>query len=139
MSTKRIPDTNALLQAWIPFKTLAGVTSVHTEDDYEQAQKLLSVLIDEIRDDENHPLIDFVDYLAEQIKAYEDDNFTIPTSEPCEILKFLMDQHNLNQTDLSDCIAQSHISAILAGRRSISKETAKKLAKRFNVRADLFI
>jgi HTH-type transcriptional regulator / antitoxin HigA len=139
MSIKRVLDTNALLQAWMPFKALVGVTSVHSENDYEQAQELLSVLLDEIGDNENHPLIDFMDYLADQIKAYEDENFSIPQASPADILKFLMIEHNLNQSDLSDCVPQSHISAILSGRRSISKEIAKKLAKRFNVRADIFI
>ncbi|WP_081458473.1 helix-turn-helix domain-containing protein [Solidesulfovibrio fructosivorans] len=40
--------------------------------------------------------------------------------------------------DMTDCAPQSYISAILAGKRGISKETAKKFAKRFNVNPDLF-
>jgi HTH-type transcriptional regulator/antitoxin HigA len=50
-----------------------------------------------------------------------------------------MDQHGLRQQDLSDCAPQGRISDILAGRRSISKPVAKRLAARFHVRADLFL
>jgi len=50
-----------------------------------------------------------------------------------------MEQHGLNQEDLSDCAPQSRISEILAGKRSISKETAKRLARRFNVHGDVFL
>jgi HTH-type transcriptional regulator/antitoxin HigA len=50
-----------------------------------------------------------------------------------------MQQHELKQEDLVDCAPQSRISDILNGRRAISKDLAKKLARRFNVAADLFI
>jgi HTH-type transcriptional regulator/antitoxin HigA len=55
------------------------------------------------------------------------------------MLRFLMDEHGLKQEDLADCAPQSRISDILNGKRSISKEIAKKLARRFHVHADLFL
>jgi HTH-type transcriptional regulator/antitoxin HigA len=55
------------------------------------------------------------------------------------VLRFLMEQHGLRQEDLGDCAPQSRISEILAGKRSISKENAKRLGRRFNVRADIFL
>lgn len=133
------PMPQAILKAWMPFKKAIGVTSVHTEQDYARATAIIDVLLDEIGDDENHPLADVLDYLADQVKAYEDERFSIPKAEPRDVLHFLMEQHNLHQEDLSDCAPQSRISEILAGKRSISKETAKRLAHRFNVRSDLFL
>ncbi|GHU08379.1 hypothetical protein FACS1894158_17610 [Betaproteobacteria bacterium] len=56
-----------------------------------------------------------------------------------EVLRFLMNQHELKQEDLADCAPQSHISGILNGQRGISKVIAKKLAQRFNVSAALFL
>ena len=91
------PNTQTILQAWIPFKEAIGVTSVHTEEDYARA----TVTID--------------------------------------VLRFLMEQHGLHQEDLSDCAPQSRISEILTGKRSISKENAKRFARRFNVHGDLFL
>lgn len=132
-------QTQAILQAWMPFKEAIGVTSVHTEQDYARATKTIDVLLDEIGDNENHPLADVLDFLADQVKAYEDERFFIPKAKPRDVLRFLMEQHGLYQEDLSDCAPQSRISEILAGKRSISKENAKRFAHRFNVHGDLFL
>jgi HTH-type transcriptional regulator / antitoxin HigA len=135
----RVPEPQAILQAWMPFKQTIGVTSVHNEEEYAQATATIAVLLDEIGDDENHPLADVLDYLSDQVKAYEDEHFSIPKAEPHNVLRFLMDQHGLRQEDLGDCAPQSRISEILAGKRSISKEIAKRFAKQFNVHADIFL
>lgn len=134
-----VPMSQAILKAWMPFKEAIGVTSVHTEQDYQRATATIDVLLDEIGDDEDHPLADVLEYLADQVKAYEDERFSIPKAEPRDVLQFLMEQHNLHQEDLSDCAPQSRISEILAGKRSISKENAKRFSSRFNVHSDLFI
>ncbi len=121
------------------YKELIGVTSVRTKADYERASAIIETLLDEIGDDEDHPLADVLDYLADQVKVYEDEHYPIPESKPHEILRFLMDQHGLKQEDLADCASQGRISEILSGKRAISKEVAKNLAHRFHVHADLFI
>ena len=120
-------------------KQLVGVTSVRTEEDYAQARATIDTLLDEVGDDENHPLVDVLDYLADQVKAYEDENFQIPQAPPAEVLRFLMDQHGLKQEDLADCAPQGRVSDILNGKRSISKEIAKRFAHRFHVRTDVFL
>jgi len=136
---KAVPEPQAILLAWMSFKQLVGVTSVRTEEDYAQARATIDALLDEVGDNENHPLADVLDYLADQVKAYEDEKFQIPEAEPKEVLRFLMEQHGLKQEDLGDCAPQSRISDILSGKRSISKEIAKRLAHRFHVRADVFL
>lgn len=136
---KAAPEPQAILRAWLPFKQIIGVTSVRTEEDYAQARATIDALLNEIGDNENHPLADVLDYLADQVKAYEDQNVQIPVAEPREVLRFLMEQHGLKQEDLNDCAPQSRISDILRGNRSISKEIAKALAQRFHVRADVFL
>lgn len=136
---KTVPEPQAILRAWMPFKQLLGVTSVRTEEDYAQARATIDALLDEIGDDESHPLADVLDFLANQVKAYEDENFQIPEAQPSEVLRFLMEQHGFKQEDLGDCAPQSRISDILNGKRSVSKEIAKRLARRFHVRADVFL
>lgn len=136
---KAVPEPQAILRAWLPFKEAVGVTSVRTKEDYAQARATIEVLLDEIGDNENHPLADVLDYLADQVAAYEEEHFPIPEAEPKEVLRFLMEQHGLRQEDLADCAPQDRISDILAGNRGISKDVAKKLARRFNVSTDLFL
>ena len=132
-------DPAAILQAWLPFKELVGVTTIETEADYARAAALVNVLLDAIRDDAAHPLSDVLHYLTVQMEAYEAAQAAIPRAEPRAVLRFFMEQHGLKQGDLTDCAPQSHISAILAGKRGISKEMAKRLAKRFAVNPGLFL
>lgn len=134
-----LPTAQAILRAWMPFKRLVGVTAVRTKTDYARARALVEELLEAVGDDENHPLADVLDYLADQIKAYEDRHARIPQAEPREVLRFLMEQHGLKQSDLSDCAPQSRISDILNGKRPISKNIAKALARRFRVHADVFL
>ncbi|GHU39468.1 hypothetical protein AGMMS50256_39360 [Betaproteobacteria bacterium] len=96
-------------------------------------------MLNETGDDEHHPLADVLDYLADQVAAYEDERHPIPEAEPREVPRFLMNQHELKQEDLADCTPQSHISGIFGGQRGTSKDVAKKLARRFNVSAALFL
>jgi HTH-type transcriptional regulator/antitoxin HigA len=132
-------NPQALLEAWLLLKTLLGVTSVRTAEDHASACATVDILLEEVGDNEDHPLADLLDYLANQIRAYEGEKFEIPEAEPREILRFLMDQHGLRQEDLAGCLPQSRVSEILNGKRSISKQIAKNLARRFNVHADVFL
>ncbi|MDQ3581277.1 MAG: transcriptional regulator [Pseudomonadota bacterium] len=138
-SIKRVPEPQPILGAWTPFKELVGVTSVRTEADYAQACATIDVLIDEIGDNENHPLAEVLHYLSEQVQEYEGEHVQIPEAEPREVLRLLMEQHGLKHEDLPDCAPRSRISDILNGRRAISKEIAKRLGRRFRVHADVFL
>jgi len=136
---KAVPEPQAILRAWMPFKQLLGVTSVSTDDEYAQASATIDALLEEVGDNENHPLAEVLDFLANQVKTYEDAHFTIPAAEPREVLRFLMEQHHLKQEHMGDCAPQGRISDILSNKRAISKEIAKRLARRFRVRADVFL
>ena len=136
---KASPEPRAILQAWLPFKKLIGVTAVRTKADYARAMATINALLDEVGDDETHPLAEVLKYLAGQVKTYEDKLAPIPEAEPREVLRFLMEQHGLKQEDLKDCAPQSRISDILTGRRSISKELAKNFSRRFHVHAEVFL
>lgn len=134
-----VPEPQAILRAWEPFKKVVGVTVVRTEEDYARARAVIEVLLDTIGEEESHPLADVLDYLADQVAAYEEEHVVIPDAEPKEVLRFLMDQHNLKQEDLADCAPQGRISDILSGHRAMSKAIAKKLAHRFRVSPVVFL
>ena len=138
-TAERVPAPAAILQAWMPFKELVGVTSVRTAAQYAKATALIDELLDEVGDNKAHPLAEVLDLIATQVKAYEDEHVQIPDAEPREVLRFLIEQNGLKQGDLDDVAPQSRISEILTGARPVSKEIAKRLAKRFHVHADLFI
>jgi HTH-type transcriptional regulator/antitoxin HigA len=136
---KRVPDPQAILRAWTPFKELVGVTSVRTEADYARAGATIDVLIDEIGDNENHPVAEVLHYLGERIQKYKDEHVQIQEAEPREVLRLQREQHRLKHEDLPDCAPRSRISDILNGRRAISKEIAKRLGRRFRMHTDVFL
>lgn len=135
----RVPEAQDILRAWLPFKKLVGVTRVRSQRDHAQATATIAALLAEVGDDEDHPLADVLDYLADQVRAWEAAQVVIPEATPADVLRLLMEQHGLRQEDLADCAPQSRISDYLNGRRDISKSVAKCLAARFGVRADVFL
>jgi HTH-type transcriptional regulator / antitoxin HigA len=134
-----LPAPEAILEAWRPFKEVIGVTSVRTEEDYNRAMSLINSLLDVIKGDEDHPLADVLNYLSDLVIPYQEEHYPIPDASPRDLLEFLMEQQGLKQEDLADCAPQSRISEILNGKRTISKEIARRLAKRFKVSVNLFI
>jgi HTH-type transcriptional regulator/antitoxin HigA len=81
-----------------------------------------------------------LDLLVDLIHNFEAKAYPVPRSAPHESLEFLLEQRNLKPSDLWPVIgSKSRVSEILAGKRSISKEQAKKLAEFFHVGAGLFI
>lgn len=136
---RAVPAASDILKAWLPFKELVGVTSVRTKADHARASAIIASLLDVVGDDESHPLADVLELLADQVSEWEAAHTAIPDTAPSEVLRFLMEQHNLKQDDLTDCAPQSRISDYLSGRRDISKAAAKLLAVRFKVRPDVFL
>jgi HTH-type transcriptional regulator/antitoxin HigA len=133
-------ETQAISQTWLAFKEAIGITSIHSEAEYERARAIMNALVDIVRSNEDHPLADLLEYIGEQMLAWEDEHIHLPEeAPPHEMLRYLMEENNLRQEDLADCVPQSKLSEILAGKRSISKAMAKKLAQRFHLHADLFL
>jgi HTH-type transcriptional regulator / antitoxin HigA len=118
---------------------VSSQTDIRTARDYKRASAVMDQLLDEVGEDEKHPLAEVLDYLSNQVETYETDHVKIPDAPPRDVLRFLMEQHGLSQSDLADCAPQSRISEILNGRREISKDLAKALAKKFGVGVGVFV
>lgn len=61
-------------------------------------------------------------------------------AKPRDIVKFLMDQHNLRQVDLVDEFGtQGLVSEFLSGKRELSKRQIRNLSERFKIDPSLLI
>jgi HTH-type transcriptional regulator/antitoxin HigA len=81
-----------------------------------------------------------LELLTDLIHDFEARAYPLERSEPHAMLAFLLEQRGLKPVDLWPVIgSKSRVSEILAGKRSISKQQARKLAEFFRVNADLFI
>jgi HTH-type transcriptional regulator / antitoxin HigA len=82
--------------------------------------------------------------LVKLIEDYEEERYALKEwseTPPHEILQHLLEASGTRQTDLVGVISRSKglISAIVNGKRAISKEQAKKLGDYFKVSPSLFL
>ena len=99
----------------------------------------MNELLDEVGDDEKHPLYGLLDTLGALIHAYEEERFSIPESDSADILRYLMEEHGLKQSDLSEIGSQGVVSEILNGKRELNVRQMRELAKRFHVSPAVFL
>lgn len=132
-------DIRALQASWQRFDSLAQLRPIRNEADYERMVGMMNSLLDDIGDDEDHPLSSLLDLVSDLVSRYEQEHHAIEPAQPKDVLRFLMDARGLKQEDLSHFVAQSNLSAILAGKRKISAALAGKLGKFFGISAAVFV
>ena len=81
---------------------------------------VLDKLIDEIRDDENHPLILAMQIIRENLESFDEENF-LPigkNNSDIEMVQYLMTSNNLHQKDLTDIFGgQANVSKFFKRRK----------------------
>ena len=115
------------------------LSTLHTEEQYNKAVKLLDELIEEVSENENPLIESLIDTLGTLIRDYEDRNILEPEADPIGCLKFLMEEHNLKQSDLQEIGSQGVVSEILSGKKQLNVRQIKALSQRFNVSPAVFI
>lgn len=126
------------MEAFTAFLERGGFSEITTEAQYDKVIAIMDNLVDQMSgQNPNHTMA--LDYLGTLVAKYEDEHYQIPDASPSGVLQFLMDQHDLKQSDLEPCMTQSRVSDVLRGEREISKDQAKCLAARFNVPIDVFL
>ncbi len=120
-------------------RTLVPLGPVRTRKDYERAVALLDSILDEIGEDEKHPLAELAEAVGVFVEKYEDEHAPVPKTKPPTVLKTLMREHDLRQTDLPEIGSQGVVSEVLAGKRELNTRQIRRLAKRFGVSPAVFI
>jgi len=128
--------TNELQIHW---QNIAPLLTVRNEREYNAAVKRLNELLDEIGEDEKHPLYSLLDTLSTLIEAYEEEYYPIPESSGADVLRYLMEEHGLNQSSLPEIGSQGVVSEILNGKRELNVRQIRKLAERFKVSTAAFV
>lgn len=135
-------NNSAIAPAWNAFQSALPIKirPIHSAQEYARAVNFMNNLLDTVGDDEDHELADLLALVGQLVEDYDQDHYAVPDALPHEVLRFLLDQHDLKQTDLAvDIGGQSVVSAILSGKREINARQAKALAARFGVSAAAFI
>ena len=112
------------------------------DEEYNALETVLNQLIDEVRDDEEHPLAIAMQIIGENLEQYDDVHYPAigHNISDVDMVKYLMKSHNLNQTDLADIFGgQANVSKYLNEERPLSKNQMIGLKKRFGISADFFV
>ena len=112
---------------------------IRSKAEYDRAVAVLDTIIDEIGENEAHPLADLAEALGVFVEAYDKTHYQTPSPSPRAMLRFLMEQHDLGQSDLPEIGSQGVVSEILSGKRSLNVRQISRLAKRFNVSPSVFV
>ena len=128
--------TKDLQSHWANIRPLL---TIRNEREYDSAIKRLNALLDEIGDNERHPLYGLLDTLGTLIHVYEEKHHPVPDCTGADMLRFFMEEHGLSQSDLLEIGSQGVVSEILNGKRELNVRQIRRLAKRFQVSPAVFI
>jgi len=132
--------SSELKQAANVWPIVSSIVSVpRTEEEYDRTVALLDELIDEVGEDEQHPLASLMDTLGTLVEAYEDRHFPEPAGDPISTLAFFMEQHGVQQNELPEIGSESEVSEILNRKRELNLDQIRSLSKRFNVSPEVFL
>lgn len=105
---------------------------------YDALAAILDGLLPLIGDGENHPLASLASNIGNLLAAYDEAHRPMPEVTGADVLRYLMQEHQLSQSDLPEIGAQSVVSEILAGNRQLNVRHIRALAERFSVPVEVF-
>ena len=113
---------------------------IKTEEENERTLAVIQSLMEKGERNMTPEEDALLELLTNLVHDFEEKAYPIPKSSPGEMVAFLLEQRGLASKDLWPVVgSKSRVSEILAGKRAITKEQAKKLAEFFHVGVELFI
>ena len=113
--------------------------SLRTDADLQQAIDVMNELLDRPQRDEGED--DYLDVLSDLVEKYEREHHPIAPAGDGAMVRFLLDLRELSQVGLArqTGIAESTISAVISGRRQLSRRHIGILAGFFQVEPAVFL
>jgi len=131
---------NDIAQAWSVLHSALGLSDhIRDEEQYRNLSEFVESVAEFLPDNENEPLWGLVEIIADQINNYEARHYSSTEVSGADMLRFLMEQHGLKQSDLTEIGGQSVVSEILSGKRSLNVRQIRALSKRFGVSPAAFV
>jgi HTH-type transcriptional regulator / antitoxin HigA len=129
--SRRMSDTYFELIKEFPLTRIRS--DVHLAEAQQVIERLLQVRLDKGGQE-------YLDVLTDEVEIYEDEHHPIPDVSAADVLRELMASNRLTQLQLAKNvkISQSTISAVLHGKRSLTKEQMITLAEFFHVSRTVF-
>ena len=111
---------------------------IRSDKELNAAVKMVDSLLD--RKDLALEEEDYLEVLGDLIEQYESEAHPIAPVSDVEMLRHLIEAKGVSQTEVSKAtgIADSTISEVLKGKRSLNRSHIGKLARYFSVSPDVF-
>jgi len=110
---------------------------IESEEQLETYTKALYRLTAELRP--TRAQVKAIELLTLLIERYEDEHFKVPAASPVDVLRFLIERHQLKQRDLSrELGGESVVSEVLSGKRKLNTSQIEQLSRRFRVSPAVF-
>lgn len=108
---------------------------IKSEEQYYKYCDLLEEMVFSDRADE---LQDEIELLTLLIESWDRENSEVPDLDPVELIKSLMEDHGLKQTDLVEIagVGKSTVSEILNYKKRMSKKVIRNLANHFKIQQE---
>ncbi len=116
----------------------APLLAIRNAREYDAAIAQLNALVDEVGDEPKDPRYRFIDTLSLLIEAYDEEHHEVPDLSGADVLRFLMEQHDLSQGDLPEIGSQGVVSEVLRGRRELNVRQIRALCERFDLSPEAF-
>jgi HTH-type transcriptional regulator/antitoxin HigA len=131
-----LPETyNEAVRHWTPVRDLLSVPK--TDEQCDRMTDFLNRLLDQVGDDERHPLFHLIETLEILIETYETETIPEPETTPAQALRFLMEENRLTPEDLKELGSGQEISELLEGKAFESSQI-RYLCDRFHLGPDIF-
>lgn len=128
-----------LLPAWETFRRATDIAPIRDQAHWQQMVAMLEALLQEVGSNENHPAMGLVDIVGDLIEDYEAEHEPLPEATGLQALRYLMEQHDIKQSDLPEIGTQGVVSEILAGKRELNIRQVRALGQRFGVSPATFV
>ena len=131
-TARRPPDTYFRLVRRFPLTVIAD------DNHLDRAIALIDELLDRPRRDAGEQA--YLDALTTLVESYEAEHVPIAPAGGAGVLRHLMDSNNVSQAEVARGagIAESALSEVFSGKRSLSRGHVGKLARYFHVDPGVF-
>jgi len=139
ISTSISDETPSPSARYLDLINLHPLRPIRSDEELDRAVALVDELLNLQERTPNEA--DYLEVLGNLIERYENEAHPIPRGTDTEMLRFLIENKEVSQTEVAreTKIADSTISAILSGKRAITRSQVGAFARYFHVDPGVFI
>jgi len=128
-----------ILAPWTAVNDALGLaTPIRDEAHHAEMLAFVDEAFERFGGDDAHPIFGLVSIVADRIREYEARVHPWPELPPHELLRALMVEHDIKQSELPEVGPQSVVSDVLSGKRALNLRQVAALAARFHVPMEVF-